>query len=310
VISELGKIMSRPKFSGALPFQRAAQFLHFFPFIPLRHSLVVIQSTYHTLNIENSTFYPEFLSFNLPTLTIPSAMAPNVDLSKRRRFQPPITTFFTSATQPVSSDAPSVSHHHHYAAATFSATPVVPAKVQSSLMSVGMRVRKSVAEGYRTNMTKTQEKISLATPVAQTPTTQPHLGVRQYSELAPFSGAGKSSFSNDDYLVTDDGDAFSIPASSQDSIDSFSGTPGGQKRALEVDDIFADEDDDEFYTSWQDNSVGRTILSPNLGQSRRILAIRSSKVQQPTMDVDDFEEASFLRRREEVDAEDVRMYGA
>lgn len=160
-------------------------------------------------------------------------------------------------------------------------------------------------------MAKTQDKVSLATPVAQTTTAQSCIGTCRPSELAPFSGTGKSSFSHNDYLVTDDGDAFSIPASSQESADSFSGALGGQKRSLEVDDIFADEDDDESYnTSWQDNSVGRTILSPNLGQSRRILAIRHGKVQQPTMDVDDFEEATFLRGREEVDAEDVRMYGA
>jgi hypothetical protein len=228
----------------------------------------------------------------------------NSDLSKRRRFQPPITTFFTSATEPVASDTPAVSHHNHYAAATFSATPIVPAKVQSSLMSVGMRVRKAVAEGYRTNMNKPEEK-----PLAQTPGTQSH----RPSELSPFSGAGKSSLGHDEYLVTDDGDAFSIPSSSQESTASFALV--GQKRALELDtDILVDENADEsfdnFTGSWHENSYGRTILSPNLGQSRRILSVRHNKVEQPTMDLDDFEEATFLRRREEVDAEDVRMYGA
>lgn len=90
---------------------------------------------------------------------------------------------------------------------------------------------------------------------------------------------------------------------------------GGQKRALELDgDILVDEDADEsfnnFGASWRENSHGRAILSPNLGQSRRILAVRHTKIEQPTMEMDDFEEATFLRRREEVDAEDVRMYGA
>ncbi|KAJ5192115.1 hypothetical protein N7449_008257 [Penicillium cf. viridicatum] len=238
-------------------------------------------------------------------------MPPSTDLSKRRRFQPPITTFFTSASEPVSSDTPAVSHHHHYAAETFSAHPVVPAKVQSSLLSVGMRVRKSVADGYRTHMSKTAEKAPLPAPVAQTPRAQPYHGSRS-SELPPFSGAGKSSFSHDDYLVTDDGDAYSIPPSSQDSTVSLA--LGGQKRALELDgDILVDEDADEsfndFGASWRENSYGRTILSPNLGQSRRILAVRHTKIEQPTMEMDDFEEATFLRRREEVDAEDVRMYG-
>ncbi|KAJ5970144.1 uncharacterized protein N7479_000062 [Penicillium vulpinum] len=236
---------------------------------------------------------------------------PSNDLSKRRRFQPPITTFFTSASGPVSSDTPAVSHHHHYAAETFSAHPIVPAKVQSSLMSVGMRVRKSVADGYRTHMSKPEEKAPLPTAIGQTPRAQPYHGSR-YSELPPFSGARKSSFGANDYLVTDDGDAYSIPPSSQDSTGSFA--MGGQKRALELDgDILVDEDADESFNnfggSWHENSYGRTILSPNLGQSRRILAVRHSKIEQPTMDMDDFEEATFLRRREEVDAEDVRMYG-
>jgi hypothetical protein len=276
----------------------------------LRHNLVVIQSTHHPLNLGNPNLKPEFSVLLQSPLTMPAPMASNIDLSKRRRFQPPITTFFTSATPPVSSDTPPVSHHHHYAAATFSPTPVVPEKVQSSLMSVGMRVRKSIADGYKTNMTKTQDKVALPTAVAQIPNAQPHLGTRPRYELAPFSGAGKSSFSNNDYIVNDDGDAFSIPASSQESTESFSGEMGGQKRALEVDDIFADEDEEDSYTSWQDNSVDRAILFPNFGQSRRILAVRSTKAQQPTMDMDDFEEASFLRRREEVDADDIRMYGA
>jgi hypothetical protein len=113
------------------------------------------------------------------------------------------------ASEPVASDTPVVSHHHHYAAETFSAHPVVPAKVQSSLLSVGisgpafrqteertelwqaqrggqrrfprrngggvgMRVRKSVAEGYRTQMSKTEEKVPLPTAVAQTPRAQPY----------------------------------------------------------------------------------------------------------------------------------------
>jgi hypothetical protein len=52
--------------------------------------------------------------------------------------------------------------------------------------------------------------------------------------------------------------------------------------------------------SWQDTSS-------TVGQSRRILAVRRSMTQQPTMSLDDFEEASFLRRREEVDADYARM---
>lgn len=144
---------------------------------------------------------------------------------------------------------------------------------------------------------------------AQTTHTQPYSNSRP-SELSPFS-SGKSSCSHD-YLVTDDGDAYSIPSSSQESTASFA--LGGQKRPLELDDFLVNEDDEEMANDLggllHENPSGRTILSPTLGQSRRILSVRPSKIEPSTMDFDDFEEASFLRRREEVDAEDVRMYGA
>ncbi|KAJ5311951.1 hypothetical protein PENANT_c022G05217 [Penicillium antarcticum] len=230
------------------------------------------------------------------------ASAPsNSTLSKKRRFQPPITGYFTTASQPVPSGTPAVSHHHHYSAATFSATPVVPAKVQSSLLSVGMRVRKSVAEGYRTHMAKTEEKVPLHAGVAQTPAAQPCS-----AELTPFSGSTKRPFDHDEYLVNDDGDAFSIPPSSQQSTSSYTGALGGHKRDLDFDSDMLDDKD--YYPqsntfndeSWQDNSSG-------VGQSRRILAVRRNMVQQPAMDLDDFEEASFLRRREEVDADYAHM---
>ncbi|KAJ5764886.1 hypothetical protein N7520_004445 [Penicillium odoratum] len=222
----------------------------------------------------------------------------NSTLSKRRRFQPSITTYFsTGSTTP---DA-SVSHNH-YSTATFSATPVVPAKIQSSLLSVGMRVRKSVADGYKTQIALEKEKAMAAkdAAVAETYTT------KGYSELAPFSGMGRSTSD----LVTDDGDAFSLPPSSQESITSSASVPiilNGQKRSLDGrTGIYADEESDlEDNESWRVAPFERTILSPSLGQQRRrILAIRKSRQNEfPGMDLDDFEEATFLRRREEVDAE-------
>ncbi|KAJ5535725.1 hypothetical protein N7513_008911 [Penicillium frequentans] len=220
----------------------------------------------------------------------------NSTLSKRRRFQPSITSYFSAG-----STAPNATvSHNHYSTATFSATPVVPAKVQSSLLSVGMRVRKSVADGYKTQISLEKEKAvpAMNAPVAHTYTTN------GYSELTPFSGMGRSA-------VTDDGDDFSLPPSSQESIASADSVPvmlNGQKRRLDGrSDIFADDDSDlEDNQPWQDAPLGRTILSPSLGQQRRrILAIqRKAQLNEtPGMDLDDFEEATFLRRREEVDAD-------
>lgn len=114
-----------------------------------------------------------------------------------------------------------------------------------------------------------------------------------------------------DELVTDDGDAFSLPPSSQESVDSL---VSGQKRTFDSDDY-----EDETNTEWsmmepwsspatthlgQAPVSGRTILAPTLGRQRRrfVAAQRQGTMD---VDVDDFEEPSFLRRREEVDMEFV-----
>ncbi|KAJ5126615.1 hypothetical protein N7448_007394 [Penicillium atrosanguineum] len=230
----------------------------------------------------------------------------NSTLSKRRRFQPAITSYFNSVPGEPHPQNGNIVSHNHYAAATYSPTPVVPAKVQSSLMSVGMRVRKSVADGYKTQLALKTDKMMPPTNATEPTSVQPHLGNNSYAELAPFSGLAKSSQEySADHVITDDGDAFSLPPSSQESVGSS--VSFGQKRSFESD-IFVDEDASENDTNGpsQDAPVARRILSPSLGQRRRILTLRGS-MRQSTMDLDDFEEASFLRRREEVDADYSRM---
>lgn len=187
---------------------------------------------------------------------------------------------------------------------------MVPAKVQASLLSVGMRVRKSIAEGYKTQLALKCEKSLPPDNVAEIPAVAPPCSSGAgYSELAPFSGVRKSSYDHyNNQLVTDDGDAYSLPPSSQESNISSASVMSGQKRALEGD-IFIDEDvwdDDTGSELRRETPVGRHILSPSLGQQRRRMLGLHGRVSQPTMDLDDFEEASFLRRREEVDA-DYRM---
>jgi hypothetical protein len=232
-------------------------------------------------------------------------------LSKRRRFQPTITSFFQSQ-QPESHivDGTPVSHNH-YGAATYSATPVVSEKVQSSLLSVGMRVRKSVADGYKTQRSLKQEKSIPPPLVVKTPTAELHAGMYGHGELAPFSGISKynQSFSSTSgHIVNDDGDDYSLPPSSQDSIastNSFNNNMNNsQKRTFGSDDFASWEDESNI--AFHDAPTGRRILAPGLGQQRRrMLALRQTS--QPGMDVDDFEEASFLRPLEEVDADYARM---
>ncbi|RFU28150.1 hypothetical protein B7463_g8183, partial [Scytalidium lignicola] len=58
--------------------------------------------------------------------------------------QPAITSYFSSAPQSKSTTTPSTQ------ASSPASFPELPATVQSNLLSVGMRVRKSVPEGYKT----------------------------------------------------------------------------------------------------------------------------------------------------------------
>ncbi|OOF95451.1 hypothetical protein ASPCADRAFT_207938 [Aspergillus carbonarius ITEM 5010] len=207
----------------------------------------------------------------------------NLDLaSKRRRFQPPITNYFTTTpSTPISTNNTTTttrSHHlsyNHYSTATCSPTPIVPTRIQASLLSVGMRIRKSVAEGYKTNLAKSDPAFSRN-------------------------------------LITDDeGDAFSLPASSQDSDAQAS----GHKRAYDLDDI--DEDSEREgegegcaqHPFVQNGTIsGRTILAPRSNQQRRRFVALKRYATTGSMDIDDFEEPTFLSR-EEVDMDYMGVRG-
>jgi hypothetical protein len=161
-----------------------------------------------------------------------------------------------------------------------------------------MRVRKSVADGYKTHLSMKAEMAKVAVVATEPRPSQPYHGTTRHAELSPFSGFSKSI--NEPYSVnTDDGDAFSLPPSSQESITStasYAGALNGHKRSFEFeDDVYAEED------SCNETPRARTILSPR----RRLLAQHTSNL--PKMDLDDFEEASFLRQREEVDSDYLRM---
>ncbi|KAL4956799.1 ribonucleotide reductase inhibitor-domain-containing protein [Aspergillus filifer] len=266
--------------------------------------------------------------------------------SKRRRFQPPITTFFAASSDPNIPSTPSHLSHNHYAAITNSPTPVIPAKVQASLLSVGMRVRKSIADGYKTNIAK-QEKQIIVENNSDTLKERISIAPTNRSELAPFCGMSKSSeyssaarplpnpitythhhhhhlhnHDHNQFITTDeDNDAFSLPPSSQESVDSELERPvtvSTQRKRTHQDfdfDPYQDDMDeagidDEYTFGRQDplrlhpvtSTTGRAILSPTLNtQRRRAIAAQKFTSGQRGMELDDFEEPAFLRRREEVD---------
>ncbi|KAL6238935.1 hypothetical protein BDW75DRAFT_199936 [Aspergillus navahoensis] len=256
------------------------------------------------------------------------------DLSKRRRFQPPITTFFTPSSDSNGSSSSSHLSYNHYSAVTNSPTPVVPAKVQASLLSVGMRVRKAIADGYKTHHAKADRYITFScdhnnsdtsktTRTTTTPTTI-YNAPSARSELSPFCGISKSNgyttttpqpplttYHDDHIIRTDEDDAFSLPPSSQESIDSaFTPEPTFAQKKRSHHDFNFDpyEDDSEEINPLHPTVVtkisGRTILSPTSNYQRRAFAAQKYKPSRAN-DFDDFEEASFLRRREELDGMDI-----
>ncbi|KAL4975648.1 ribonucleotide reductase inhibitor-domain-containing protein [Aspergillus desertorum] len=257
------------------------------------------------------------------------------ELSKRRRFQPPITTFFTPSSDHNGFSSPSHLSYDHYSAVTNSPTPVVPAKVQASLLSVGMRVRKAIADGYKTQQAKADKYTTFTSDhnnndeTSKARTTNTSLArtlnaPSARSELAPFCGMSKSNeyittipqplptVDHDHHIIrTDEDDAFSLPPSSQESVDlALAPVPTFMQKKRSHHDFDFDpyEDDSEEITPLHRNQVThitrRTILSPTSNYQRRALAAQKYK-HTHTMDLDDFEEAAFLRRREELDDMDI-----
>lgn len=154
-----------------------------------------------------------------PLLTMPSAHPHSsaTEHRKKRQFQPAITSYFHS-TQDYSDNEdseldedyqrggprlrtiPQAKPHHPTLA------PAVPEQVQSSLLSVGMRVRKSVPEGYKTPKTLPSLQTSTSNSTfSQTPLRKPRdaysnltipadtlaATLQHQRELLPFCGLNK-----------------------------------------------------------------------------------------------------------------------
>ncbi|PGH28804.1 hypothetical protein GX50_08448 [[Emmonsia] crescens] len=298
----------------------------------------------------------------------PKSASSSISTSKRRRFQVPITHYFPSSD---AASPPDGSSHFNYAAPTHSPAPLLPHKVQSSLLTVGMRVRKSVPEGYKTTSTTTKTGVYMShttcsSTVFQTGTTTTSTS---YAELAPFCGvlktgnlavqtfprpaAGADRAIYHNHALDEELDNGSIPSSSLESTDSSSTqatilppTSNPHKRPFEPD--LADSDsegkEDEyssifprgFHQMWKSTIPFTTVLhsssspSPSTSSSRPILLPRlgqkigryQNHLQQQHKVRDcgqenhdpvvvsmsqavDFEEAEFLRRKEEVDDDGV-----
>lgn len=106
---------------------------------------------------------------------------------RKRPFQPSITSYFSNRdTDPNATSRPNRT--------TSPLSPPLPADTQASLLSVGMRVRKSVPEGYKTHKTLGTDGFpfpSTAQPAPTAPHRSSHSGTST-RELQPLCGLHKT----------------------------------------------------------------------------------------------------------------------
>jgi Ribonucleotide reductase inhibitor len=190
-----------------------------------------------------------------------------VSMSKRRRFQAPITSFFTTQSISAPESVPNGAQPSQQYETLPS--PTLPHAIQSSLLTVGMRIRKSVPEGYKTH--KTLPSASLhehrgyfldagnqdSDFAIHGASSSAHGG---YAELAPFCGLHKiggmavqpmpaASISNYRHISApkraeqaEESDPWSLP-SSQESTDSNAPRAPSNKRTFAPDQENNGDDD-------------------------------------------------------------------
>lgn len=189
---------------------------------------------------------------------------------QKRAFNPPsqpsITLFFTpSSNHPSSAPTP-----------THPSTPPLPSAVQSSLLNVGMRVRKSVPEGYKTHYSGKQSSYFPHShdnyhhaphdppPTSAAAADEPTLPPPRPAELLPFCGLleignfaaqhhhptnnlpfSASAFAASHTAADDDSSSFTTPFSSQTSAVSTDSVPRVLARGKRTfDDADSDADSD------------------------------------------------------------------
>lgn len=183
--------------------------------------------------------------------------------------------------------------------------PLLPSSVQSNLLSVGMRIRKSVPEGYKTAAPSAFTLWTDTTPpksAAQTPSR----GACAQRELLPFCGINSVGGLDSQPAFRIDEDDEDIPALdavpeltlSQESAVSTESSEPSRKRILDEEDV-----DERPVLAW-DGEVSPRSLAPMGWRNGRVMAIPRSRAKKTTglkdlgqenMAMDgDFEDADFL----------------
>ncbi|KAB8437351.1 hypothetical protein FH972_025031 [Carpinus fangiana] len=224
--------------------------------------------------------------------------------STKRQYQPQISSFF-----PPSSNFPSTTGTLNR---TYSDSAAPPHDIQASLLSVGMRVRKAVPEGYKNVESKPVpalvKSVSAPPPVHYESSTRT---IPRPAELAPFCGIHKigGHAAQDTYE-----DSFAFPASSQESIMSNVSTEseaaGANLRKRGMQD---DEDEEDFVSATGNNDVsfdpayfderlfgvlerGTTMSVAERPMARPVTRRHTNmRSSHGRIAVDDFDEADFLQ---------------
>lgn len=192
-----------------------------------------------------------------------------------------ITTFFTSTRPTAAASAPQ--KHSQY--------PVLPSAIQSDLLSVGMRVRKSVPEGYKTGSPHSAFRLWDERGGSM----RPRRGGAGAGELVPFCGVHRIGGyavqpAKDDDIEDEDEDEMPGLTSSQETVESVD-FENSRKRSYEE-----EEEEQEGL-----EILGARVVAGNGGN--RIIAIPKGRRKgvagggQENVTVNDFEEAAFLDSR-------------
>ncbi|PTB64698.1 hypothetical protein BBK36DRAFT_1160860 [Trichoderma citrinoviride] len=208
-----------------------------------------------------------------------------------------ITSFFTTSGNTSSSN-------NNSAPEPALRGPVLPANVQANLLSVGMRVRKSVPEGYKTTTTKSSDILvwndarSGGAPGTKTVATRP-VGAK---ELLPFCGINKvGGMDTQPGLGYDGYDEEDVPAldqvpelsMSQESTDSVAESSGPTRKRF-----FDEQDEDVSFWDGEGDGAGnnnsRTIAVPHSRMKKPSATLKAVVDQENMVLDDDFEDANFL----------------
>lgn len=101
---------------------------------------------------------------------------------QKRPFQPSITSFFGRVDR---------DEYEQQQATRIPSQPILEPSIQSALLSVGMRIRKAVPEGYKTHKTTLFQDTTPALRNQHTTTSQSQTRAARRAELMPFCGLHK-----------------------------------------------------------------------------------------------------------------------